>query len=313
VPFQAFNPAVDSFRGDNVARVGRSDSPYARPLGGPICDDFTSQHRYTPVVSFFADPHAHHPRAPANPRLLKALSSAHNTTDLTLKNGLYEALLNSTLVIPVASEVSGTGAGRGRQQFLLVEDDHGPTVPVFSDLQAMQRWQPGATQFVSVPMTQLLRESFPPAVSGIWLNLADRTARFVSRAELSHITGGLIQPSYAQQVEVELAPLHEDFEVKMIEPMPVELVQKLSATLRREADVASGYLFQVNTGVKGERVAVGIRLTRLLEPAQIEQLLKRIKKSLTGPSVYRGTIDVIVLDYAKHKKVGAAMPALFER
>jgi hypothetical protein len=262
-------------------------------------------------MAAFSDPHFHQPRAPANPRLLKALASAHGSSDVAVKNGLYEALLNSTLVIP--THALEPDQGKHRREFLLIDDDQGPSIPAFSDLQAMQRWQPGATQFISVPMTQLLRESFPPAATGLWLNLADRASRFVSRAELAQITGGLIQPSYTQQVESELAPLHEEFDVRLPEPMPGDFVQHLITTLRREPDIASGYLIDVHTGVKGRRVAVGLRLVRLLEPNHIEQLLKRVKKSLTGSTLYRGSIDVMVLDFAKHKKVCAVMPAIYER
>jgi hypothetical protein len=280
-----------------------------------------------PIDMAFTDPTFHQPRAPANPRLLKALATAACApaapNDAAAKQSLYEALLNSVLLIPTscvpldgANATSGNLTPRGKSpQFLLIEDDHGAVIPGFTDLQAMQRWSPGATGFISVPVPQLLRESFPSTASGIWLNVADRAARFVSRAELAQITGGMIQPTYLSQVEKDLAPPHSEFVAKLPDALPADVIQRLQDALKREPDVSAGYVLEVETSPKPRgRVVLGVRLARLLEPQAMDLLLKRIAINVNPKHAHRGAaIDVLILDYQKFKQIAGAVPAIYER
>lgn len=263
-------------------------------------------------MSGFGDPNVYQPRAPANPRLLKALSSS--ITDAAARHGFYEALMNSVVLLPTATVPSDTLPVASEKTFLLIEDEKGvPAVCAFTDLAAMQRWQPGSTGFLSLPMPQFLRESFPASAGGIWINIADRAARFVSRAELSQVTSGLICPSYAAQVEKELAPPHADFKPQLPGMIPDELLARILATLRKEADVASAYLMEVDPKPKRARLCVGLRLARLLEEPQVDQLLRRVARQINVRRLHRGTIDVILLDFVKHQAVAAKVPAIFER
>lgn len=262
------------------------------------------------AMSAFGDSNIHQPRAPVNPRLLKALSSS--TTDPAARLGFYEALMNSVVLLPTTA-APVPGAVSPGKSFLLIEDEQGVSVCAFTDLAAMQRFQPGSTAFLSLPMPQFLRESFPAAAGGIWINIADRSARFVSRAELSQVTSGLICPSYTAQVEKELAPPHADFDPQLPAPLPDELAHRIVTTLRREPDVAGAYVLELDPKPKKARLCVGLRLGRLLEEAQVDQLLRRVARQINVRRLHRGTIDVMVLDFAKHKTVAGRIPAIFER
>jgi hypothetical protein len=263
-------------------------------------------------MSGFGDPNVYQPRAPANPRLLKALSSS--TTDPQARLGFYEALMNSVVLLPTSSVASDSTSIIADKKFLLIEDEKGvPAVCAFTDLAAMQRWQPGSTAFFWLPMPQFLRESFPASAGGIWINIADRSARFVSRQELSQVTSGLICPSYATQVEKELAPVHAEFEPHLPPTLPDELLARIITTVRREGDIASAYVMELDPKPKKARLCVGLRLTRLLEEPQIDQLLRRVARQINVRRLHRGTIDVIILDFAKHKTVAGKIPAAFER
>lgn len=263
-------------------------------------------------MSGFGDPNVYQPRAPANPRLLKALASS--TTDPQARHGFYEALMNSVVLVPTRTVPSDDAPISADKKFLLIEDEKGvPAVCLFTDLPAMQRWQPGSTGFLSLPMPQFLRESFPASAGGVWINIADRSARFVSRQELSQVTSGLICPSYTAQVEKELAPIHADFDPHLPPTLPDELLTRIVTTIRKEADVASAFVMELDPKPKKARLCVGLRLTRLLEEPQIDQLLRRIARQINVRRLHRGTIDVIVLDFAKHKAVAGRIPAIFER
>jgi hypothetical protein len=265
-------------------------------------------------MAFFGDPYFHQPRSPANPRLLKALSSASGSNDVAVRNGLYEALMNSVVLIPTSTVVADSIDPDGTSTFIMVEDERGqPAVPIFTDIQALQRWSPGSVQFISLPMPQFLRETFPPHANGVWVNLADRAGRFVSRSELSQVTSGLIRASYTSQVETELVPVHADFSPSLNTTLPAEIVARMVDAIRREMDVAQAYLMELSPGPKRKRLAVGLRLTRLLEDSQIESLVRRVARSINSARLHRGAIDVLVLDFARHRIVSRMMPPIFER
>jgi SseB protein N-terminal domain len=259
----------------------------------------------------FGDPNIYQPRAPANPRLLKALASAAASSDNAVRIGLYEALMNSVLIIPTTGPASHPNSAA--HSMLLVEDDKGqPAVFAFTDLAALQRWQPGSTTFLSLPVPQLLREGFPTTASGLWINIADRASRFVSRAELAQITSGLVCPTYAAQIEKELAPIHNDFSPRPACTLPTDLLARIVETLRHEADVVQAYVIEIDPMPKRTRLCVGLRLGRLLDDAATDALMRRVARSINRQRSQRGSIDVMLLDFKKHKAVAAVVPPLYE-
>lgn len=253
----------------------------------------------------FGDPNIYQPRAPANPRLLKALATSHDSTEAAVRTNLFEALLNSVLLVPTCTETKA---------LLLVEDERGlPAVCTFTDLAALQRWQPGGQAFLSLPTPQLLREGFPTTAAGLWINIADRASRFVSRAELAQVTGGLILPTYAAQVERDLAPLHAEFAPRPPGTMPTDLVARVIETMRHEADVVQAYLMEIEAPPKPARLCVGLRLVRVLEDVQLEALLRRTARAINHDVSRRRAIDVLVLDYKRYQIASGLMPAIWER
>ncbi|HQY87785.1 MAG TPA: SseB family protein [Tepidisphaeraceae bacterium] len=261
----------------------------------------------------FGNPNSHIPRGPNNPRLLKALSGS--AEDEGARQGFYEALLNSTLVLPVRSaQEKQVSSWSSKHQFLLVEDSRGsPAVIAFTDWQALQRWQPTGASFLALPMIQLLRDSFPSTASGMWLNVADRSARFVTRAEIARISSGVIAPTYSTQIEKDLSPLHDEFRVEIPKPAPAPLVHRIIECLQREHEVAQGFLMQINRTARSSRLAIGLRLTRVIEEQTVDALLRRVARAVNEGRPQRGAVEVIVLDYNRYQKVSSIIVPIFER
>lgn len=254
----------------------------------------------------FGDPNIYQPRAPANPRLLKALATSHDSEDQAQRTNLYEALLNSVLIVPTCDPA--------RKTVLLVEDEKGqPALCTFTDMAALLRWQPTGQTFLSLPTPQLLREGFPTTAAGLWINIADRNSRFVSRVELARVTGGLILPTYVSQVERDLTPVHADFEPRQPGTLPTLLVGRIVEAITREADVTQVFLMELEAPPKPKRLCVGLRLGRVLEDAAVDALLRRVARSINRDASRRRAIDVLVLDFNRYRIVSAMMPAIWER
>jgi hypothetical protein len=254
----------------------------------------------------FGDPNIYQPRAPANPRLLKALATSHDSEDQAQRTNLYEALLNSVLLVPTCDSQ--------RKTVLLVEDEKGqPAVCTFTDLSALQRWTPTGQSFLSVPTPQLLREGFPTTAAGLWINIADRASRFVSRAELARVTGGLVLPTYVTQVERDLAPAHADFEPRSPGTLPTLLVGRVIEAIAREADVTQAFVLELEAAPKPARLCLGLRLARVLDDAAVDALLRRVARSINQDASRRRAIDVLVLDFKRYRIAAGVMPPIWER
>lgn len=260
----------------------------------------------------FGNLNAYIPRGPNNPRLLKAMSGS--VDDETARQGFFEALLNATLVLPVRSDQEKQiSSWSSRHQFLLIDERGSPAVMAFTDWHALQRWQPGGASYFALPMIQLMREGFPSTASGLWLNVADRSARFVTRAEIARISGGLIAPTYSTQIERDLTPLHDEFRVEVPRPAPAALVHRIIESLQREHEVAQGFLMQVNRTGRSSRLVIGLRLSRVLEEQMIDALLRRVARAVNEGRSQRGTVEIMLLDYHRYQKASALLVPLFER
>ena len=166
---------------------------------------------------------------------------------VAVRTNLFEALLNSVLLVPTCSA--------GTKTLLLIEDERGQSaVCTFTDLAALQRWQPGGATFLSLPTPQLLREGFPTTACGLWINIADRASKFISRAELAQVTSGLILPTYVAQVERDLAPLHADFAPRPPGTLPTLLVARIIEVMRHESDVVQVFLMEIEAAPKPTRL-----------------------------------------------------------
>lgn len=254
----------------------------------------------------FGDPNIYQPRAPANPRLLKALATSHENEDQAQRTNLYEALLNSVLLVPTCDAQ--------RKTVLLVEDEKGqPAICTFTDLAALQRWHPTSLSFLSLPTPQLLREGFPTTAAGLWINIADRASRFVSRAELARMTGGLVLPTYVSQVERDLAPAYSDFAPRAPGTLPTLLVGRVIEAITREADVTQAFVMEIEAAPKPARLCLGLRLGRVLDDAMVDSLLRRVARSINRDASRRRAIDVLVLDFKRHRIAADTMPPIWER
>lgn len=271
------------------------------------CPPGFSSSMIAPPMFGFGDPNIYQPRAPANPRLLKALATSHdNSEDQAIRTNLYEALLNSVLLVPTCDAA--------RKTVLLVEEDRGlPAICTFTDLAALQRWQPASMAFLSLPTPQLLREGFPTTAAGLWINIADRASRFVSRAELARVTGGLVLPTYVSQVERDLAPAHADFEPRSPGTLPTLLVGRVIEAVSREGDVTQAFLMELEAAPKPARLCLGLRLGRVIDDPAVEALLRRVARSINRDASRRRAINVLVLDFKRYRVAAATMLPIWER
>jgi len=311
----------------------------------------------------FGDPDWNLPKTPSNPRLLRALSNL--SPDDVGKRQLYDALLNSTLFIPTEAVVSTPPENRvetkveingeirrdirgkisgqvqiasvpgrlGSGPFLLVEDEQGHnTLPVFTDIQALRRWtissadKSAENDYVTMPLQELLT-NLPVEAAGIWLNLADRGSRHVSRMELSQITGGLVTTTVAEAMRREVAPPGAKLNFRVPSSLPGGVVERVRLVLSKEPDVSIGYLVLISQKGRRGRLAVGIRLTRLLDDNEIDRLLFRIRRAVnthlgtaaggfhthSAPRPRRVAVHCVLIDAQTHAAISKMLPPIYEQ
>jgi SseB protein N-terminal domain/SseB protein C-terminal domain len=271
----------------------------------------------------FGDPTWNQPKTPSNPRLLRALSNL--TGDDVSRRQFYDALLNSTLFVPTELNSFQTPIQPlppHKQTFLLIEDEQGHnTLPAFTDLQALRRFtnQPDSQAYVTMPLQELLT-NLPTEAAGLWLNLADRASRVVSRGELSQITGGLVTTSVAEAMRREVAPPGAKLNFRIPANIPTGLVDRARAALNQEPEVAVGYLVLITQKGKRGRLAVGIRLTRVVDDATVDKILFRVRRYVNQPlrktegvRPKRVAVHCVLLDQATYEAISKALPPIYEQ
>jgi len=271
----------------------------------------------------FGDPNWNQPKTPSNPRLLRAL--ANLTGDDVTRRQFYDALLNSTLFVPTETHLIQT-TDKG-QPLLLVEDEQGHnSLPAFTDLQALRRWmtQPKDSSdepspYITMPLQELLT-NLPAEAAGLWLNLADRASRLVSRGELSQITGGLVTTSVAEAMRREVAPPGAKLNFRVPSNLPNGLVDRVRRVLNSEPDVSVGYLVLITQKGKRGRLAVGVRLIRLMEDALVDKLLFRVRRGINlpmrtsdGVRAKRVAVHCVLLDAPTYEAISKALPPIYEQ
>ena len=105
-----------------------------------------------------------------------------------------------------------------------------------------------------------------------------------------------------------------DFAPRLPGTLPTGLVARLTEVLRPEMDVVQAYVMEIDPNPRRRRLCVGLRLARLLEDPQVNALCQRVARVVNDAKLHRrGTIDVIVLDFKKHRVAASLMPPIFER
>jgi SseB protein N-terminal domain/SseB protein C-terminal domain len=247
-----------------------------------------------------------------NKALLRAIQNVASADSLQNREKLYRLLLDCVLFVPVREvpeELRHGGAAVGRpcnislQQ--LRDKQQNAVTPAFTDEEALRNWDPN-TPFLGIRAREYFRMVRGTEISAILINPFDpirkmlRPGGRLARFEFEALAEGILpgRPDASGAMHMTLA----EGKTAQIGPpatqLPPNILDALVATGRRAAEIKELYLFDMASESGDGHAVIGIDLTRRLDAAEMQQVLKGLAEAVHPLLLGRKYLDFMVLNNA---------------
>lgn len=197
---------------------------------------------------------------PTNDELLAALAEVDDEATGPARGRMYEALLDADLIVPVTGEADAIREADGDVDLdvpILTAADGRTALSVFSDEEALTRFEPDGMPYVAVGGRALFRllAGEPPDL--VLLNPAGPIGLELERDEIAALGRGRVPTAVADDDALEGTQLR----IGTPDPdqVPVGLVPAIRDALAADPDLVEGYLLTVGSqDGEEDRIALGI-------------------------------------------------------
>lgn len=255
-----------------------------------------------------------------NPQLTDALKDFAQEAKPENRTALYQALLQSTLILPAPEDeapeiddASGTLEEDEALRFLTYENDVGGIVMIaFTDEDAALTWEPEGLPYLGLQATDLLFIAMENEVAEIVLNPASAESYRLDRGEITALGRGEtprqqseIPPTSPQGLTVLVGPPEE--------APPPDWQGALSEILKQYLSVEAAYLFELHIPPEGERNVIGLVLYSGMSDDARERMMDALISELEEHLPQEQTLELVVLDEPSFlQTVQDTVPAIYE-
>lgn len=230
-----------------------------------------------------------------NPALVKAMHEIALADNPDNRKKLYQALLQSMLLVPVPETPKGLAPGlrtaKRETQFQLTtifDRNNARVTPAFTDAEALRNWDPN-TPYLGLKAQDLFRLVMGTEIQAILINPFDpirkmiRPGGRVTRAELDVLANGIVPNR--------VSPTNAEFQLKAEEKVAIGLPAKLLTSEIQESlagcaenlpEIHQLFLFQMATQSGGSHTVIGIGLNESVSREQQAEIASRLGKSVQG-------------------------------
>jgi hypothetical protein len=257
-------------------------------------------------------------RPPFNPDLVRALHELVISETPAARRAVYEAIVQSELILPTWNKVSGWGNRpdpKDPVRPLWIGSKEGNVLPVFTDWRAVTQWQlrAGPKSFATLSGRGIFAAAVAIDASLVLINPDGPIGLPVGRAEIDILASGAI-PDGAYDVNAKAIIVEVETYVCLgpaIEPPPDELVLNLNRVLTGCADVGKAFFFEASFG-RGSQLTLGLAFTKQPSGARVDAVMHQIGRAITGlgPGKY---MDSVVLQGDLLRSVERTVPPFFEQ
>lgn len=239
----------------------------------------------------------------ANPELSNALEAVANEDTTGNREGLYEALMVSTLIVPTPeiddSEVEEEPAFLGEDEaltFVTYENDAGEIVMIaFTDEDAALTWEPEGLPYLGLRAHDLLLIAAENEVAEIVLDPASARSYRLDRDEIAALirgesptSGARAMPTAPQGMTVLVGPPEE-------EP-PSSWREALASILKQYPSVEAAFFFQLHIPPEGARPVIGLVLYEGMSVDAQNRMMDTLLSELEAHVPEDQSLDFVVLD-----------------
>jgi hypothetical protein len=242
----------------------------------------------------------------SNAALSEAMEAIARRDTPERRQVLYQALLNSILIVPTPDapdDLPETVLSENDElTFLTFEDDAGDTVLIaFANESAALKWEPEGLSYVGLQGPDLLLIAMENEVGELVLNPAGPDTLLLQRDEIAALAQGTT-PTGMNPPE-RPAPVGMTVLIAPPEEMPPASWQSaLREVLRHYPSVETAYFFQLHIPPEGARHVIGLvlyeGLSRAAQDAMIETILEEFESLLPEDQ----ELDFVILDEPDFRK-----------
>ncbi|MBI5033486.1 MAG: enhanced serine sensitivity protein SseB C-terminal domain-containing protein [Chloroflexi bacterium] len=258
---------------------------------------------------------------PSNPELLSAMVTIAQKDSPENRRVLYDALINSQLLVPIAKPLHNpnkTGLqqviGTTDVEFIVVTNKQDQTALLaFTDEPAVKAWKPEDSNYIASNGTDLFQMALEMNVAAIVLNVAGPTARGeLMRWEIQSLASGII-PESGGQVGTSVITPPPDAEIKFA-PLHTKPSEKFLTGLKDAfacfPEIAAGYLMQAQIGDAAPHLVAGVQPVGEMKEDEIHSLMNRLGDKVSGYLSHGEFIDFIFIEDETNVPVIPASDAL---
>lgn len=255
-----------------------------------------------------------------NPQLSDALENfAHNATPEN-RNALYQALVQSTLILPTPEmaeqDATEDASFLGEDEaltFLTYENDAGDIVMIaFTDEDAALTWEPEGLPYLGLRATDLLLIAIENEVAEIVLNPASTNRYRLDQEEIATLGRGEA-PSLQAPPATASSPGLTVLVGPPEDAPPPDWQEALSEILKHYPSVEAAYLFQLHIPPEGERNVIGLVLYAGMAEDARDRMMDSLISELEEYLPQDQTLELVVLDEPSFlRTVQDTVPAIYQ-
>jgi hypothetical protein len=264
-----------------------------------------------------------------NPTLVRAMHDIAINENPENRKKVYEALLGSMLLVPVAeipADLSGLGPGlhtatsKTQIQLRRITDRNQiQLTAAFTDLEALRNWDPN-TPYLGLNAPDLFRLVMGTDIQEVAINPFDPSRKMirpggrVTRAELELLSKGIVPGSPESKIaQVQLKANEKVFIARPANPPTPALEELLRSIAASFPAISELYVFQMATQGGTSHTVVGINLGEDVSREQQDEIVRSLGASAQAELKGGQSLDFMFLRGAMREQIRKLGGLIFRR
>ncbi len=238
-----------------------------------------------------------------NPNLVAAMVAVVTRDAPETRQAMYRALIESTLILPVAESLSQSDTPERRTvdreasfKLLAAENDAGGTILLaFSDEEAVRAWMPEGVPYVALRAPDLFDLAARNEAAEVYLNPAGPVSGRIRNHEFEALARR--QLPFDDLPQAPPPPPGARLLVgRPATPPPQAWRDEVTSAMRHHPQIVAAYLFQLHYGTESPRLVVGVQFAPEADESIRNVIMQSILSAVGQPAESPEALHFVVLE-----------------
>ncbi len=238
-----------------------------------------------------------------NPNLVAAMYAVVTRDAPETRQAMYRALLESTLILPVAESLSQSDTPQRRTlerdasfKLFAAENAAGGTILLaFSDEDAVRAWNPEGVAYVALKAPDLFDLAARNQAAEVYLNPAGPVSGRILSQEFETLARR--QLPFGDIPQAQTLPVGARLLVgRLAAPPPQAWCDAVTSAMRQHPQIVAAYLFQLHYGTESPRLVVGVQFAPAADESTRSAIMQAILSAVGRSSEFSEDLHFVVLE-----------------